>query len=269
MTRMDPRIAARRRQVQEGRARRSLGRVIRVLGVGATGAAAWWMITSPLFSVSSVSVDGASQAPITELVTEAGAGVGTPLVHVDTARVEEVIESDRWVIEANVARDWPDGLAVSVTERVPVVHVQTTEEVLTVAVDGTILGSSATIDGGPYPVIDARALDIGTPSEDPAMVGAIRFLAALRPQLDLGATGYFGPEGLVARVAGFDVRVGGPDRPEDKAAALRVVLGTRPEEGSIITVVSPDRPAVLPPGAGDDEHDPDDQDDPEEELQPG
>lgn len=255
MTRMDPRIAARRMEVREGRARRSFKRLIVLLAVVALLAGGWWLIRSPLFSVATISVSGATEAPVADLVAGAGAGVGTPLIDVDTAAVEQALESDRWVIDATVGRRWPSALSVSIRERVPVVRIQTTTEVLTVAVDGTVLQRAEVADSAPFPVIDARALDIGVPSEDPVMVGAIEFLAALGPEMGLGAQGYFGPEGMVARVAGFDVRVGGPDQPEEKAAAVKAILATRPAEGSIITVVAPERPAILDPaaqeGAGD------------------
>lgn len=248
MTRMDPRIAARRREVQESRARRSLRRIVRLLVVGAAGAGLWWLITSPLFSVADVSVSGATETPVAELVAGAGAGPGTPLIRVDTAAVEAALLDHRWVLDAEVTRTWPNGLTVSIDERVPVVQIQTTDEVLTVAVDGVVLRTAEAMDRGALPVIDGRALQVGDPAADPDMRSAVEFLAALGPELGLGATGYFGPEGLVARVAGFDVRVGGPGEEEEKAEALRVILATRPEEGSVITVVSADRPAVLPPG---------------------
>lgn len=249
MTRMDPRIAARRMSVQEGRARRSLKRLIILLAVVALLGAGWWLIRSPLFSVATISVSGATEAPVAALVEEAGAGVGTPLIGVDTGAVEQALEGDRWVIEATVGRRWPSTMSVSIRERVPVVRIQTTTEVLTVAVDGTVLERAEVADGSAFPVIDARALEVGAPAEDPVMVGAIGFLAALGPEMGLGAQGYFGPEGMVARVAGFDVRVGGPDQPEEKAAAVKSILATRPAEGSIITVVAPERPAILDPEA--------------------
>ena len=49
---------------------------------------------------------------------------GTPLIRVDTAQVAARVETIRQVASARVSKDWPDGLSITVTERVPVVAVR-------------------------------------------------------------------------------------------------------------------------------------------------
>ncbi|NIS33395.1 MAG: hypothetical protein GWN79_16305, partial [Actinobacteria bacterium] len=47
------------------------------------------------------------------------------------------------------------------------------------------------------------------------------------------------------------IRLGRPLDMEAKARALAAVLDESPAPGSVITLVAPTRPAVLPPGEGE------------------
>lgn len=58
-----------------------------------------------------------------------------------------------------------------------------------------------------------------------------------------------GEGGLVATVDGFEVRLGGPFEMDSKAAVSAALIDSGLEEGSVLTVVAPASPAVLPPGA--------------------
>jgi cell division protein FtsQ len=243
---MDPRMAARRKAVQDGRMRRSLGRLVKVLAVLAVFAGGWWLLKSPVFSVSQVVVDGAVNAPVGEIVDQAGGKVGTPLIDLDLETIESALGSNPWIEHVAVARDWPSTLQVSITERIPAVAIQTLDGVVTVAADAVVLGGDD-VPGGPFPVLDLRGVETADLAQDLEVLRAIEFLAALGPELSAGTTAGFSSEGLQARVGGFAVRVGGPERPGEKAEALRAVLLSAPPPGSIITVISPDRPAVLPP----------------------
>jgi hypothetical protein len=57
------------------------------------------------------------------------------------------------------------------------------------------------------------------------------------------------PDGLIAVVAGYTVRLGRPVDMEEKARALGPVVDEGPPEGSEITLVAPARPSVLAPDA--------------------
>jgi cell division protein FtsQ len=82
------------------------------------------VLHTPWFSVRVVAVSGAhphtSQAAI---VAAAGVGQHPALVSVDPGAVAARIESLPFIATAQVERHWPDGVGISVTERVPTVTV--------------------------------------------------------------------------------------------------------------------------------------------------
>ena len=83
MTMMDERVAARRRGVSEDRARRRLRIVLVVLGVILIAVVAAWLVRSPLLSISTVEVSGASQSSPQAVVDALGYGIGTPTMDVE------------------------------------------------------------------------------------------------------------------------------------------------------------------------------------------
>ncbi len=89
----------------------------------------------------------------------------------------------------------------------------------------------------------------GARIDDRSTLGALEFVAALRPDLRAGAVIEVVGAEIQATVAGYPVRAGLATDMAAKARALAAVIDQRPEEGSEITVVSPERPAVLPPSA--------------------
>lgn len=250
MTGMDPRMAARRQAVQEGRARRSLGKLLWLLGFVMLVAAGWWLLRSPVFSVDTLELTGDVNSDAAGIVETEGAGPGTPLIEIDAQEVEAALEADPWVIDAVVRRDWPTGLVVSIEERTAVALVEAADGVFTVAADGVVVGGADVLDI-PFPVLNLPERSVAELPADTVVTGALAFLGALDPHIAANAIASLGPEGLKLRVAGYEVRVGGPERPVEKAQALEAVLREAPEEGSVITVISPERPAVLAPGAAE------------------
>ena len=78
---------------------------------------------SRLFSARVVTVVGAVHTPPSEIIDAAGAAQHPPLIDVNgptAARVQPL----PWVAHATVAREWPDGVKVTVVERTPVATVR-------------------------------------------------------------------------------------------------------------------------------------------------
>ncbi len=242
MTQIDPRIARRRRQVQEERAHSSLRRVLGILGVGAVLAVGVWVVRSPLFQIDEVVVSGVSSSRTPELLVEAGIVVGRPLVSVDPAEAEALLETDPWVESARVVRSWPRRVRVRVVERVPVATVRRGSELALMAVDGTALTAVAEPD-------PRLALVEAPGGVDP--VPGLVFAAELRDDLAAGTVITVGAEELEAMVAGYRVRLGRGVDMVAKARALAGVIDARPPEGAVITLIAPTRPAVLLPGTED------------------
>jgi cell division protein FtsQ len=93
--------------------------------VGVIVGVAWALLDSRLLVVRSVTVTGARTVPSAEVVAAAGVPLGTPLIRINTGQVARRVEGIRQIASATVTKDWPDGLAITIRERTPVVAVRT------------------------------------------------------------------------------------------------------------------------------------------------
>jgi cell division protein FtsQ len=110
-----------------GRARRriswrtrffALAAVVVVVGV------AWLLLGDRVFVVRSVTVSGTHLVPASTVIGAADVPLGTPLSRVNAEAVTRRVESIRQVASATVSVEWPDHVAIAVTERVPVMAVR-------------------------------------------------------------------------------------------------------------------------------------------------
>jgi cell division protein FtsQ len=236
---MDPRLAARRRTVAETRVRAGLRRlliVMVVLGVVAGGLA---ILRSPLFSLDRIEVAGESQTDPAALVAAVGVVPGVPLIELDLEAATEALLEDPRIAVADVGRRWPTDLEITVTERFGVAWVERGSSWEFVAIDGVVLAQ-----GDPGPVAPRIRSVAGA---DRALEAALVFVDALNPTLAAGMVIDARTEELVATWNELRIRIGRPTDMEAKARALEVVVADQPEAGSEITLIAPDRPAVLPP----------------------
>ncbi|MDA8310442.1 MAG: FtsQ-type POTRA domain-containing protein [Actinomycetota bacterium] len=116
---IDPRIRARRAEVLRSQARRRLRAALSVLGVVVLLAGSWFALHSRLFAARVVTVVGSVHTPVDQVVAAAGLADHPPLIDVGAAAAAGV-ERLPWVARATVTREWPDGVRIAVTERVPV-----------------------------------------------------------------------------------------------------------------------------------------------------
>lgn len=116
---IDPRIRARRAEVLRGEARRRLHVALAVLVVVLVAVGAWFGLHSRLFAVRVVTVVGEVHTPAGQIVAAAGLSGHPPLIDVGGASAAGV---DRlpWITDATVSREWPDGVRITVRERVAV-----------------------------------------------------------------------------------------------------------------------------------------------------
>lgn len=97
-----------------------------VLALVACGIVVWG---TPLLGLQTVDVVSADSQPVTKAVANdvrlaIAIPTGTPLARIDAGAVRERVLSVKSVSAASVARDWPHGLTVTVTERVAVASTQ-------------------------------------------------------------------------------------------------------------------------------------------------
>jgi cell division protein FtsQ len=243
---IDPRLAERRREVAEDRARRNVGRLVRFLIVLGVIGALVWVFLSPLLSVATVTTTGINASTAASVLAEHRVREGTPLVLIRTGQVEKALEIDPWVRESVVELDWPRGVMVRVDERVPVAWVETDEGWGLYAVDGVRL-STAPDPAAEMPWVQIGAVDATAEDPSPAVLGSLEFAAGLPKDLKTGARvrNESGGE-LWADVAGYEVRLGRAVEMRQKALSLAALIREQPPEGSILTLIAPTNPAISP-----------------------
>jgi len=116
-----------RRGVRRGpRRRRTRWRAafFALAGVVIIAAVGWALLGNRLLVVRSVTVTGTHLLTPAQVLAAAGVPLGTPLMNVDTGAVTRRVEAIPKVASATVTKDWPDHVAITVTERVPVIAVR-------------------------------------------------------------------------------------------------------------------------------------------------
>jgi cell division protein FtsQ len=93
-------------------------------GAGIVVAVAFGLLGSRLLVVRAISVTGTHLVTREQVLAAASVPAGTPLIRVDPGQVARRVEAIRQVETARVTKQWPDGLAITVRERVPVVAVR-------------------------------------------------------------------------------------------------------------------------------------------------
>lgn len=248
MNTMDERIAERRHQVTEDRARgrlRWLIWVVLAIGVVALGV---WLVNSPFLSIQSVTVTGAERTNPAAIAADLAAAPGTPTISVRAGAIEAALLADPWIAEADVVVSWPGSVEIHVVERQPITSINTGDAGFLAAADGVIVGRT---DGGSIPPLIKTnrtvAADVGDEITDVSTLGAIEFVAALGPALRRSAEVVVLSETVEADVGGIIIILGRPTDMAAKAAAVEALIGTGIESGSRIDVTAPLRPAVAAP----------------------
>jgi cell division protein FtsQ len=168
-----------------GRARRRIRwrtRFFALAGVAVVAGAAWLLLGNRVFVVRSVTVTGTRLVSTEQVIAAADVPLGTPLSRVDAGAVTRRVETIRQVSSATVTLDWPDHVAIAVTERVPVMAVRMAN------------GSYDLVDPSGVIVLSKTAKPAGLPlfttplsgaalRADPGVAAASAVLAELAPSL--------------------------------------------------------------------------------------
>src|SRR3989442_15208436 len=168
----------RRQARQRGRLRRAL--LLTALAVAAPLAVAFfahWLLTSPRFAVASVDVRGASRVPTAEILAAAAVEPGTSLFRLDPGAVAGRVEAIPEVRRADVVREFPNRIVISVEERRPFTLVHS-GRLHWIDEEGRVLGASPEAGIPQVPVLSGLSDD-----ELPSMKSAPspKALAALGP----------------------------------------------------------------------------------------
>lgn len=119
---IEPRMRERRVAVKRAQGRRRLKRVLLIVGVVAVVVGGLAVLGSPLFAVreGDVEIYGAVYSRGEEFDAVVDDAVGTPVLRVDTTRLEDDLEAIPWIEQAQVTTRFPHGLTIDVRERAAV-----------------------------------------------------------------------------------------------------------------------------------------------------
>lgn len=248
MTVMEPRVAERRKNVSEDRARGRLKWILAVIVVAVMVAGSLWLIRSPILSVRQVEVSGAQNSDPSAAVLSLGMGIGSATIDIDATAITLLILKDPWVESVDVEILWPGSIVIDVTERTPMAPVLADGQWAVVATDGGVIRMISGLDVGVARVaIDQGGIVPGQIVTDPLVTGALTFLSHLSESTRTGVIVRVDGVGLVADVDGHVVRLGRPTEMAAKASVLEALLASGIEEGASIDLIAPLRPAVTNP----------------------
>jgi cell division protein FtsQ len=248
MNTMDHRIAERRHEVTEERARGRLRWLIWLVVLVGAIAAGIWFVNSPILSIRAVTVTGAVQTDPAAIADGLSVRAGTPTISVRAGEIESALLASPWIAEADVTVSWPGSVEIDVRERVPVSSVTTDLGRFNAAVDGVVVERVDASTEPPTVVSDRTgALREGDRIAHAGTLGALEFIAALPPALRETTIVTIDGDSATATVAEYTIVLGRPTEMAFKAAALEALIATGLESGSRIDVRAPNRPAVAPP----------------------
>jgi len=223
--------------------RRRVAVIVVVLLVLVT--AAWMVSRSPLLDVDHLVVTGNVRVSTDQVLAAAGVARGDPMVWLDPGSAAHAIEALPWVRTADVHRDWPGTVTITVSERVPVGWVDAGGgSALVVDRDGRALAIDPFAAAGLPQLLDVT----------PAPVGA-----AITPVGGAWLAGHLSPDerGVVRSISvvdqsatlvvtsGQEVRFGRLDQVSDKMRAAIAVLGQPSVAGAAyIDVSAPSTPVA-------------------------
>lgn len=223
---IDPRIRARRIQVQRGQGHRRLRRLVDVGLVLVVLLAFFAALWTPLLDVDEVSISGADRSGPTVVADRSGIRRGDRLVSVDLGAAGEAIAALPWVRQVRLHRGIGGAVTIDVVERTPVATVSQGSESSLVDAEGRVLGPASAVPAGTVTIVLDGVRSVppagGYLPEDTA--GALA-LAALAEGTVPGRLTSVRPEELTAQLAdGGEVRFGDATELAAKVRSLRTVL---------------------------------------------
>jgi cell division protein FtsQ len=189
--------------------------------------AAWALLGSKFFVVRSVLVTGPAAVSRTAVLAAAGIQPGTPLIRVDPAAVARRVEHVTLVQSAQVRREWPDRVVISVQQRTAVFAVASGPGYQVIDKFGVILRQVPRRPAG-LPVLDTPAA--ASPAAlrgSPAVLAAATVLRELPARLarSVLAIGAPSADAVTLRLrSGVRVAWGGTGQPAVKARELAILM---------------------------------------------
>jgi cell division protein FtsQ len=171
---VDPRMRARRREVQRAAGLRRFRVLIAVATVLTLIIGGSILIQSPLFSVKEVKVTGVRYTDAEAVQEVANSLQGQPLYRADLGQAQDAILLQPWVRRVRIVRTWPRTITIDIAERTPVAAVQAEDQNWRVIdVEGRVL---ALTQGKPIDFIEIKGdpapVPVGETVSEPMISGA-------------------------------------------------------------------------------------------------
>lgn len=148
-----------------------------VLLVGTVVAAIWAVFFSSFLAVQGIEVDGTQTLRTGQIRSAAAVPTGEPLARVDLDAVRRRVESIAIVRSADVTRQWPDTVLITVEERVAVAVVGIAGRIRGMDAEGVIFSDYEQAPPG------MPRVQTSTETRSDALQEAARVIAALPPDL--------------------------------------------------------------------------------------
>jgi cell division protein FtsQ len=197
-----------------------------VMIVAILAAAAWALLGSSLLTVRSVRVSGTRLVPEAAVLRAAAIRPRIPLIRIDTAQVARQVEQLTEVQSAQVSRDWPNTVVISVRERTPALAIAQQGSFELVDEFGVVVRSTAS---RPWRVPLLQSPPAGSLRGSAQVRAAVVVLDELPAPLRGRVTAVNVPAADQVTLdlrGGVTVVWGGTDKPGAKAAELTILMRT-------------------------------------------
>jgi cell division protein FtsQ len=223
---IDPRIRARRIEVQRGAGRRRLQRLVDLGVVLAVALGFAIALRTPLLDVDEVVVEGARQTGVDRVRAEADIATGTPLMDLDLGASGERVAALPWVERVRVDRGLDGTITIVVEERSPVALVLAGDRTVVVDLEGRVVAEAAAVPDLPPGLVRLTGVAAPAPGQVlPDDARAALPLAARLAELAPGAVDELDVEALEGTLAtGGVVRFDDTTQVDAKVRSLQTVL---------------------------------------------
>ncbi|MHB1476645.1 MAG: cell division protein FtsQ/DivIB [Coriobacteriia bacterium] len=232
---------AERARLQAERKRALLLRVGLIVGALALIWGAWAALTnSGLFAIERVTVEGANELSVDEVVAVAAIEPGATLLGIDEDGVVERLESLAWIESADLVRRYPSTALLQIEERERFVMLDLGNTFWALDRTGRVLGESVPATATPVPLIRdvpvfvPVAGEIVTPDE---VKNAISVLAGISPELRSSVKTLSSPsaeETSLITDASVEIMIGRAEQLSEKSALALEIMA---EQGSAVVFI--------------------------------
>jgi cell division protein FtsQ len=181
MVDIDPRIEARRAEVQREFSRRRFRILVAIAVVVVLTIGTYLTIESPFLDVDHVDVSGAVHLSPATVRAAAAIVPGRALLRVDLGAVAGRVEALPWVAHARVRRDLPGTLRIDVTEEKAVGYVQAHGDIGVIGPQDRVVATTRAVPAGAVEITGVRRMPARGQLLSPA--GTARVIEGIPPAL--------------------------------------------------------------------------------------